>query len=112
MNKPTVFISYSHKDEDWKDQLLTKLAVLEIEDILNVWDDREIEAGTDWKQNILDAIQSARVALLLVSADFLTSKFIRGTEIPLLLERAGQRGLTIFPVIIRPCVWQAGKWLA
>jgi HEAT repeat protein/serine/threonine protein kinase len=112
MNKPTVFISYSHRDEDWKDQLVTQLAVLEIEDILNVWDDREIEAGTDWKQNILDAIQSARVALLLVSADFLTSKFIRGTEIPLLLERAGECGLTIFPVIIRPCVWQAVKWLS
>jgi len=51
------------------------------------------------------------VAVLLVSADFLTSKFIRGKEIPDLLERRDKEGLRIFPVIIKPCAWKQVKWL-
>jgi hypothetical protein len=33
MNTPTVFISYSHKDEEWKDRLLTHLDSLQMEDV-------------------------------------------------------------------------------
>ena len=111
MTKPTVFISYSHKDEAWKDRLVTHLGVLQQEGILDVWDDRRIGAGEDWYQKIEEAIAKASVAVLLVSADFLTSKFIRSKEIPDLLERRDEEGLRIFPVIIKPCAWKHVKWL-
>jgi hypothetical protein len=52
------------------------------------------------------------VAVLLVSADFLTSKFILSEEVPRLLEFQDKEGLHIFPVIIRPCAWKHVKWLA
>jgi len=110
--KRTVFISYSHKDEAWKDRLVTHLAVLQGEGLIDVWDDRQIGAGEDWKQQIIETIESARVALLLVSADYLASSFIRGTEVPLLLDRAKTGGVVVFPVIIRPCRWQDVGWLA
>ena len=29
MSKPTVFISYSHKDETWKDRVTTHMGVLQ-----------------------------------------------------------------------------------
>ncbi|MGB7875532.1 MAG: hypothetical protein WBL25_14200 [Anaerolineales bacterium] len=48
MSGPSVFISYSHKDEKWKDCLVTHLGVLEQEGILDIWEDRRIEAGDDW----------------------------------------------------------------
>jgi hypothetical protein len=108
----TVFISYCHKDEVWKDRLVTQLGVLQQESSLDVWDDRRIGAGEDWYQKIQEAIARASVAVLLVSADFLTSKFILSKEIPSLLERMDNEGLRIFPVIIRPCVWKRVKWLA
>jgi hypothetical protein len=108
----TVFISYSHKDEVLKDRLVTRFGVLQQESILDLWDDRRIGAGEDWYQKIQEAIASASVAVLLVSADFLTSKFIRNKEIPSLLERRDKEGLRIFPVIIRPCAWKQVKWLA
>ena len=111
MTKPTVFISYSHKDEDWKDQLVTHLGVLQQEGVLDLWDDRRIGAGEDWYQKIEEAIAKSRVAVLLVSADFLTSKFIRSKEIPDLLERKDKEGLRIFPVITRPCAWKQVGWL-
>jgi hypothetical protein len=112
MTKPTVFISYSHKDEDWKDRLVTHLGVLQQEGLLDLWDDRRIGAGEDWYQKIEEAIAKARATVLLVSADFLTSNFIMSKEVPRLLERKDKEGLRIFPVIIRPCAWKHVKWLA
>ena len=76
MTKPTVFISYSHKDEQWKDRLVTQLGVLQQQGYLDVWDDRRIEAGTDWFKEIEDAIHVASVAILMISANFLHSNFI------------------------------------
>jgi len=111
MTKPTVFISYSHKDETWKNRLVTQLGVLQQEGLLDLWDDRRIGAGEAWYEKIQEAIAKAKVAVLLVSADFLTSKFILGEEIPHLLERQGE-GLRIFPIIIRPCAWERVNWLA
>ena len=112
VTKPTVFISYSHKDEAWKDRIMTHLGVLAQEGLLDTWDDRRIGAGEDWKNEIEDALKKASAAVLLVSADFLTSKFILGEEVPKLLERREKEGLKIFPVIIRPCAWKQVKWLS
>jgi tetratricopeptide (TPR) repeat protein len=112
MSSPTVFISYSHRDEAWKGRLVTQLGVLEMEDILEVWDDRRIEAGLDWQPEIEQVIERASVAILLVSADFLTSKFILGEEVPRLLERRQKEGLRVIPLIVRPCAWTAVKWLS
>ncbi len=81
MSGPTVFISYSHQDETWKDQLVRQLRVLEIEGDLSVWDDRKIAAGDAWRAEIAAAMEHARAAVLLISADFLTSEFIRDTEV-------------------------------
>jgi tetratricopeptide (TPR) repeat protein len=112
MSAPTVFISYSHKDEEWKDRLVTHLRVLQMEHILDVWDDRRIGAGDDWYPEILDAMGRASVAILMVSADFLTSEFILGEEVPHLLQRREKEGLRVFPVIVKPCAWKRVKWLA
>jgi hypothetical protein len=112
MTKPTVFISYSHKDEAWKDRLVTHLEVLQCQGLLDLWDDRRIYAGQDWEQEIEAAMNAASAAVLLVSADFLTSAFILGKEVPRLLERHDKEGLRIFPVIVRPCAWKQVEWLA
>jgi WD40 repeat protein len=108
---PSVFLSYSHKDEDWKKRLRTHLGVLESEGLLDVWDDRRIEGGADWFEEIQDAMAKAGVAVLLISADFLTSKFILGEEVPKLLERRTREGLPVIPVIVATCAWDQVKWL-
>jgi tetratricopeptide (TPR) repeat protein len=112
MSQPTVFISYSHKDEAWKERVVTHLGVLQREGLLDVWDDRRIETGTDWYPEIEAAMAAAGVAILLISANFLTSPFILDEEVPRLLERRGKEGLRIFPIIVKPCAWQQVKWLA
>ncbi len=89
----TVFISYSHKDKTWKDRLVTQLKVLEMENRYVVWDDRKIKTGHDWLPEIEKALAEADIAVLVVTADFLTSRFIKEKEIPTLLKRRKEEGL-------------------
>jgi hypothetical protein len=110
--KPTVFISYSHKDEEWKDRLVTHLGVLREQGLLDLWDDRQIGAGEEWEQKINDAMNSASVAVLLVSPDSLTSQFILRQEVSRLLQRREQEGLLVYPVIVKSCAWQKVPWLS
>src|ERR1044071_3293290 len=109
---PSVFISYSHKDEVWKDRLASHPGVLGKQELLDLWDDRRIEAGEEWFEEIEAAIEDADVAVLLVSADFLTSKFVLHEEIPRLLRRRATDALNIFPIIVRPCLWKRVDWLS
>jgi len=109
---PSVFLSYSHEDEVWKESLKTHLGVLESQGLLDTWDDRRIAPGAAWFEEIQNAIARASVAVLLISADFLNSKFIIGEEIPRLLQRQRSEGLPVIPVIVRPCAWQAVSWLS
>ncbi len=112
ITKPTIFISYSHEDEMWKDRLVTHLGVLQQEELLDLWEDSRIGAGEDWFKKIQEATAKASVAILLISANFLVSEFIRRKEVPFLLERRFNEGLQIYPVIIRPCAWKQVKWLS
>jgi len=50
-------------------------------------------------------LSRARVAVLLVSADFLASDFVVDNELPPLLHRAARGGLLIVPLIVSPCLF-------
>ncbi|WP_295426853.1 TIR domain-containing protein [uncultured Thiodictyon sp.] len=106
-----VFLSYSHADEAWKDRLVAQLGVLERAGKLRVWDDRRIGAGADWPPAIETELAGCAVALLLISADFLNSRFILDTEVPRLLQRRARGGLTVIPVFVRPCPWRRIDWI-
>lgn len=108
---PKIFISYSHRDNTvYKDRLLKHLNISA--DRLSFWDDRQIALGQDWLTEIEAALSSAAAAILLVSPDFLNSKFIQSQEVPPLLQRRSAEGLQIFPIIVRACNWQQVDWLS
>src|SRR6266851_7669241 len=99
-----VFISYSHADSEdpdpskrYLDRLLQFLEPLRAQDQLSIWSDRDIESGADWNASIQDALDNASAAVLLVSPAFLASKYIHNSELPILLKRSRDRGLTIIP---------------
>ncbi len=107
-----VFISYSHKDTPFKDRLMTHLAAFRKENSLDLWHDKMIGVGEDWRGEIGKALKRADAAILLISADFLASDFISHREVPLFLERRAGEGLRMIPVIIRPCPWKKITWLS
>jgi TIR domain len=112
MSRTEVFLSYSHADKVWRDRLAKHLRVLEKQDILAVWDDGKISAGVRWEEEILRALDSAQVVVILVSADFLGSDFILGVEVPKILERLRAEELKVVPILVRECTWEAVPWLA
>jgi len=111
MGKRKIFISYSHKDEKWKNRLVEHLDVFRMQGVWEVWHDRRIKAGDEWNPKIENAINSADAAILLISHHFLASKFILEKEVPLLLERKHEGKIEIFPLIVKACPWDAFGWL-
>src|SRR5262245_47538523 len=111
MTAPTVFISYSHKDEIWKDRLRPHLGLLEKDDRLTIWDDRDIDGGATWFPEIKGAMERAAVAVCLISADYLNSNFCVKEEIPYFLQKRETEGMLLLPILIRPCLWEALDWL-
>jgi hypothetical protein len=101
--RQSVFVSYSHNDQEYLDRLLIHLKPLERDGLIDLWADTKLRAGDRWKKEIEKALQKATVAVLLVSADFLSSDFIINNELPPLLKNAEERGVRIIPVIVKPC---------
>ncbi len=95
-----VFICYSHQDEFWLNRLLVHLSPLERDGRLDVWSDKRIRIGDAWRSEIDMALDSAASAILLISADFLASSFIRDVELPKLLAAADNRGCRIVPILV------------
>jgi len=74
---------------------------------IDVWDDRRIAAGTAWREEINAALTRARVAVLLISADFLASDFIAQVELPALLATAAENGVVVLPLVLSPSRFMA-----
>lgn len=83
--------------------MLIHLRPVERSGAIDLWSDTKITAGERWREEIRKAVKRARVAVLLVSADFLASEFIVTDELPPLLAAAEDEGARVIPVIIKPC---------
>lgn len=100
-----VFFSYSHKDQDLRDQLETHLSLLKNQGVLSGWHDRKIIAGTEWAGEIETHLNTAQIILLLISADFLASSYCHGIEIIRAMERHNAGETRVIPIILRACDW-------
>ena len=112
MSNPYVFVSYSHKDEEWKDRLLPYLQILEQVENVEPWDDRKIGVGENWFRRLYDILEKTKIAICLVSENFLASRFCQEEEVPFLLQERQKGGLEIFPILIRHCPWKLYPWLS
>jgi len=96
----SIFISYSHADTEQESELCKFLQPLERKGLIEFWDDRKIKPGEDWKQEIDQALAATRTAVLLVTQDFLNSKFITEQELPYLLAKHKNKEITLLPVFL------------
>ncbi|HNP21288.1 MAG TPA: toll/interleukin-1 receptor domain-containing protein [Panacibacter sp.] len=96
---PAVFISYAHKDKVYFDIFSDNLRS---QSAWNLWTDRSIEIGTDWFSNIQQSIKDSDFAVLLVSADFISSAFIKQHEFAAFMELEKLKpGFAFLPVLLR-----------
>jgi hypothetical protein len=101
--RTNVFISYSHADLEWLRRLQVHLVPLERDRGFQFWDDSRIRPGEEWRRQIREAMSATKIAVLLISADFLASPFIMGNELPALLTAASDEGAIVLAVIVSPC---------
>jgi TIR domain len=100
-----VFISYSHKDEELRNQLEVQLAMLKRQGLIETWHDRRMLAGDHLDWTISAELDAADVVLLLVSPDFLASDYCYKIEKGRALERHREGTARLVSVVLRPCDW-------
>jgi len=101
-----VFISYSHKDEALRNELVNHLSNFKRQGLISTWYDRKIGAGEEWKGQIDSHLNSAQIILLLVSSDFMASDYCIDIEMTRALERQESGQARVVPIILRPVDWQ------
>lgn len=104
--RTNVFIGYHRKDRHYLERLKAHMARYERDKLLNVWDDLTVKPGMNYQEELEHALNNAKIAILLVSPDFIASDFIDGNVLPPLLQRAEKGGAVILPVILKPCVFE------
>ncbi|ESA34523.1 tir domain-containing protein [Leptolyngbya sp. Heron Island J] len=102
-NEPLgVFISYSHRDEELKEELEMHLSALKRQGKIKPWQDRAIEAGTEWDAEIKTKLEAAQIILLLVTPRFLFSEYINDIELKRAMERHEAGTARVIPIILKP----------
>jgi internalin A len=99
-DRARVFISYSHKDALYHDQLREALVPFERRYELEVWSDRQIDAGQRWEGEIEKELGGAAIVILLLSPSFLASDYAMEKELPAALAR---KDCVVVPIVVRPC---------
>ncbi|AMY07804.1 hypothetical protein LuPra_00985 [Luteitalea pratensis] len=107
-----LFISYSHLDTKWLDAITEQLAVLQAEGLVSICDDTKLQVGENWYEQLNEIMLGARLGLLLISAPFLNSEFVRKEEVPRLFDQHAAVGMKIYPLLVEPCPWKRVEWLA
>ena len=105
-----LFFSYSHKDEELRNELETHLALLNRQGVISSWHDRRITAGGDFDKAISSELESSQIILLLVSAHFLASDYCYEKEMTRAIEKHEERSAVVIPVILHPCDWHSAPF--
>ena len=104
------FVSYSHKDDRLRAELETHLKLLARTGSLDLWTDRRITTGTEWKGHIDENLERADLILLLVSADFMNSDYCYDVELRRALERHEAGEARVVPIIVRKVAWHSAPF--
>jgi len=66
--------------------------------------------GSEWAGQIDEHLNSARIILLLVSADFLASDYCYDIEMKRAMERHEAGEARVIPIILRTCDWTSAPF--
>lgn len=95
-----LFYSYSHKDERLRKMLENQLELLEKKGVIANWNFRKITAGKEWDGEIHLHLNSAHIILLLISPNFLASKYCNDIEVRRAIERHVSGEARVIPIML------------
>jgi internalin A len=104
-----LFLSYSHKDKKYVEELRKALKPAERNGLIQAWYDGEITAGEEWKPLIEQRLRKADIIVCQLSRDFLDSDFCVLNELETAIQRkeAGEAGLVAY--VLHDCDWKETK---
>jgi internalin A len=104
-----LFLSYSHKDKKYVDELRKALKPTERNGLIQPWYDGEITAGEEWKPLIEQRLRDADIIVCQLSRDFLDSDFCVLNELETAIQRreAGEGELIAY--VLHDCDWKETK---
>jgi DNA polymerase III delta prime subunit len=105
-----LFYSYAHEDEVLRNTLEKHLSLLQRQDLIAPWHDRQIPVGSEWTGEINKHLDTATIILLLISPDFLASDYCYDIEMQRAIERHKSGEAHVIPIILRPCSWQSAPF--
>jgi WD40 repeat protein len=105
-----LFFSYSHKDEDIRNELANHLDILKRQRVILTWYDRQIGAGTEWANQIDENLKKADIILLLVSSYFIASDYCYDIELEIAMKRHEAKEALVVPIILRPVDWSGAPF--
>ncbi|MCF2918273.1 toll/interleukin-1 receptor domain-containing protein [Pseudoalteromonas sp. Cn5-37] len=100
-----VFISYAHKDEQFKDSLVEHMSGLVRANVVSEWNDRKIVPGQDWSDEISENLASSEIILFLISSSFMNSDYCMGVEVQKALSMHKEGRAQLIPIVIRAVDW-------
>lgn len=105
-----LFFSYSHKDEELKNELEKHLSMLKRQGVISTWHDRKIDAGSTLDKEIDKNLKDSDIILLLISVDFLASDYCYDIEMKEALKMHENRQAIVVPIILRNCDWTSAPF--
>lgn len=110
MSGLNVFFSYSHQDEELRDELEVHLSLLKRQGTIDAWHDRRITAGQEWEGAINENLEQADIILLLVSPSFIASDYCWNKEVQRAMARHAASEALVIPIVLRPVDWAAAPF--
>jgi hypothetical protein len=110
-----IFVSYAREDKrwfqlddpygliPWLEDSLRKLDVI-------FWHDSNLVPG-NFTARIVEEIDEAQIAVLLVSQAFLNSRYIEETELPRIKAHMREGRLEVVPILVGACAWDEDDFL-
>lgn len=104
------FISYSHRDEDYKNELDLHLATMKRQGLLKVWQDRKILPGSDWDDEIRQQMEDSHIIFFMVSPGFMGSDYIMEKEVPLAMSLHAAGKAKVVPIFVKHVEWKGTEF--
>ena len=105
-----LFYAYSHEDEEYQVQLEKHLSLLKRQGIIRSWHDRRISGGKEWIGEIDENLDAARIILLLISADFISSDYCYDVEMRRAMDKHESGEARVIPIMLRHVDWKGAPF--
>jgi WD40 repeat protein len=104
-----LFVSYSHNDRELIKHLHPYLEKMQQDGLIEAWSDRNILPGDDWQKAIDERLNSAQIVVLLITQEFLISKYCQSIEVERALQLRKEGKACVIPVLMEAADWENDK---